>query len=103
MMYCDVECQKKDWKKRHKNECCKARDDPEYTFNRPEWAWQTRELALLFVDPTSIPFDDLDAFEKYSWPSIPPTNDEMPLMPFAFVTVISDNICPLYTSDAADD
>jgi len=92
VMYCDSECQKKDWKLRHRSECKAASEDAEYTFKRPEWGWQTRELALLFVDPTSIPFDDLDSFEKFDWPTIPPTDDEVPLIPYAFVTVISDNL-----------
>lgn len=86
--YCDEECQRTDWKRRHHEECNKASTDLEFTFNRPEWAWMVRELALLYVDPTAIPFDDLDAFEQNQWDHVPGSKESPPLYPFAFVSVI---------------
>lgn len=86
VVYCNARCQKRDWKLRHRFECAKAKDDPEYVFRRKEWDWQNRELALLFVDPTAMPFDDLDVFEEHALPFV---DASPPLYPFAFVTVIN--------------
>ncbi len=90
VMYCNEKCQRVDWKARHRTECEKARTDENFVFERKEWAWLNRELALLFVDPTAVPFDDLDAFEQHAWPLI--DNENPPLYPFAFVTVIQDQM-----------
>lgn len=85
LLYCDEDCQRRDWALRHREECAQAAADPEYAFRREEWAWLQRELALLFVDPTSIPFDDLDAAAEHKWPCI--DTAAPPLYPIAFVTI----------------
>lgn len=85
LLYCNERCQKLDWRERHRSECQQATTDPEYIFKRDEWAWLQRELALLFLDPTSIPFDDLDATEKYGWDYVQEVSP--PLYPLAFATV----------------
>lgn len=85
LLYCDEQCQKLDWGRRHRGECEAARADKEYVFRRDEWIWLRRELALLFVDPTSVPFDDLDAGEEHGWKYIEHTKP--PLYPIAFVTI----------------
>lgn len=86
VVYCNEECQRRDWRLRHRSECAKARDDPEFVPRRREWDWQNRELAMLFVDPTAMPFDDLDVFEEHGLPFV---DASPPLYPFAFVTVIN--------------
>ncbi|CDF37965.1 unnamed protein product [Chondrus crispus] len=85
LLYCNERCQKLDWRERHKDECQQATSDAEYVFKRDEWAWLQRELALLFLDPTAIPFDDLDAAETYKWDYIEEVSP--PLHPLPFVTV----------------
>eukprot|EP00172_Hildenbrandia_rubra_P004430 Plantae.Rhodophyta-Hildenbrandia_rubra.ctg8962.p1 GENE.Plantae.Rhodophyta-Hildenbrandia_rubra.ctg8962~~Plantae.Rhodophyta-Hildenbrandia_rubra.ctg8962.p1 ORF type:complete len:447 (+),score=55.45 Plantae.Rhodophyta-Hildenbrandia_rubra.ctg8962:127-1467(+) len=83
LLYCDRSCQKRDWGKRHRFECLQARD-VDYVFKRDEWAWLRRELAILFVDPTTMPFDDLDAIRAHSMPFL--EDQSPPLYPLAFVT-----------------
>lgn len=85
LLYCDEQCQKLDWGRRHREECSSALADKDFVFRRDEWTWLRRELALLFVDPTSVPFDDLDAGEEHGWPSIEDASP--PLYPIAFVTI----------------
>lgn len=85
MLYCNDRCQKLDWRARHREECRQATLDPDYVFKRDEWAWLNRELALLFLDPTSIPFDDLDAVEEHGWSYI--DHESPPVYPMPFVTV----------------
>lgn len=85
LLYCEERCQKLDWRARHRQECQQVTSDPSYVFKREEWAWLNRELALLFLDPTSIPFDDLDANEQYGWELI--DDSSPPLYPMPFVTV----------------
>jgi MYND finger len=85
LLYCDEQCQQLDWGQRHNNECETAAADKEFIFHRDEWTWLRRELALLFVDPTSVPFDDLDAANEHGWPHI--ENASPPLHPMAFVTI----------------
>lgn len=85
LLYCDEKCQRLDWSHRHRSECAAAAADKEYIFQREEWTWLKRELALLFVDPTSVPFDDLDSAREHSWPNIESTSP--PLHPMAFVTI----------------
>lgn len=87
VLYCDEVCQRLDWKLRHRFECARAREDPEFVFKRDEWAWLRRELALLFVDPTSVPFDDLDGFEDHDWKLINNDDGQLSLYPMPFVTV----------------
>lgn len=87
LLYCGEACQRSDWRTRHREECSKAAADPEFVFTRPQWAWLKRELALLFVDPTAMPFDDLDDAEKHNWPYIDDASP--PLHPFPFVTTMS--------------
>jgi MYND finger len=87
LLYCDDECQRRDWALRHREECRLAGADADFIFRRDEWAWMRRELALLFVNPTSIPFDDLDAGAANDWPFIGDATP--PLYPMAFVTVDS--------------
>lgn len=85
LLYCDTTCQRLDWCRRHRSECAAAAADKEYVFHREEWNRLKRELALLFVDPTSVPFDDLDSTREHSWPVIQSTSP--PLHPMAFVTI----------------
>lgn len=85
LLYCNGTCQKLDWRKRHRNECEAAKDDKAYAFKRDEWAWLKRELALLFLDPTSIPFDDLEAYEEHGWRFVDFVSP--PLYPLPFVTI----------------
>lgn len=85
LLYCDDRCQQIDWGTRHRSECALAAKDENYIFQRSEWGWLRRELALLFVDPTSVPFDDLDAGEQHGWPFIGDVSP--PLHPMSFVTV----------------
>lgn len=85
LLYCGKRCQKLDWRARHRQECQQATSDPGYVFKREEWAWLNRELALLFLDPTSIPFDDLDASAQYEWKFV--DDSSPPLYPMPFVTV----------------
>lgn len=87
LLYCEERCQRLDWRSRHRHECQQATTDPDYVFKRREWAWLDRELALLFLDPTSVPFDDLDANEQYGWKFIDRVSP--PLYPMPFVTVQS--------------
>lgn len=89
LLYCSEDCQKHDWRKRHREECELARLDKEYVFRRDEWGWLKRELALLFLDPTAIPFDDLDAFDDHSWPLVDTVSP--PLYPMPFATIQSFN------------
>lgn len=90
LLYCGERCQKLDWRARHRTECQQATTDADYVFKRDEWGWLQRELALLFLDPTSIPFDDLDASEKYKWEFIKEASP--PLYPLPFVTVQGSTI-----------
>lgn len=90
LLYCGERCQKLDWGARHRTECQQATTDADYVFKRDEWGWLQRELALLFLDPTSIPFDDLDASEKYKWDFVKETSP--PLYPLPFVTVQGSTI-----------
>lgn len=85
LLYCNEICQKTDWRKRHRNECNTAASDKEYVFTRVEWARMQREVAMLFMDPTALPFDDLDASDEYKFPFIDETSP--PLYPLPFVTV----------------
>jgi MYND finger len=85
LLYCDEECQRADWGLRHREECSVAAVDKDYLFHRVEWAWLKRELALLYVDPTSVPFDDLDSAAEHQWPIIDDASP--PLHPMAFVTI----------------
>jgi hypothetical protein len=87
LLYCDEECQRRDWALRHREECNTAAADADYVFRRDEWAWMRRELAVLFVDPTSVPFDDLDAGAANDWPFV--GDAKPPLYPMAFVTIDS--------------
>lgn len=87
LLYCDDRCQQIDWGTRHRTECAAAKNDKDYIFHREEWGWLRRELALLFVDPTSVPFDDLDAGEAHEWPVV--ADESPPLHPMAFVTTES--------------
>lgn len=84
LLYCNQTCQKLDWRERHREECNEAKTNGEYVFKREKWAWLRREVALLFLDPTAIPFDDLDAYEEHGWRYVDasPTLYAMP-----FVTV----------------
>jgi hypothetical protein len=88
LLYCDEQCQRLDWGLRHRDECSAAAADRDYVFVREEWGWLRRELALLFVDPTSVPFDDLDAAAEHSWPHV--VDAAPPLHPMAYVTVEGD-------------
>lgn len=91
LFYCDQTCQQNDWRHRHRDECADAKEDPQYIFKREQWAWLDREMALLFLDPTAIPFDDLDAFDKHEWPYIKDASP--PLYPLPFISVqASDGI-----------
>lgn len=85
LLYCDERCQKLDWRERHRYECQQATTDPDFIFKREEWAWLQREVALIFLDPTSIPFDDLDAYEKHNWDYI--KDSSPPTYPMPMVTV----------------
>lgn len=85
LLYCDERCQKLDWRARHRDECRQATQDPDYVFKREEWGWLNRELALLFLDPTAVPFDDLDAVEEHGWAFL--AEESPPLYPMPFVTV----------------
>lgn len=85
LLYCDENCQRTDWRENHKNECKQALSDPDFVFNRPQWAWLDRELAFLFLDPTSLPFDDLDAFEEHQWKFVDFVSPPMYAMPFVSV------------------
>lgn len=85
LLYCDDQCQQLDWGQRHRSECKSAAADKEYIFQRDEWTWLRREQALLFVDPTSVPFDDLDSATEHNWPHIEYTSP--PLYPMVFVTI----------------
>lgn len=85
LLYCNEVCQQMDWRKRHRQECKQAIESTDFVFDRPEWAWLDRELALLFLDPTAIPFDDLDAFDHFDWPFV--ENASPPLYPLPFVSV----------------
>lgn len=107
--YCNSDCQRDDWKRRHRAECHRLRDfqnnvsssdlgeaeefqntgimniQREVVQARKEWSWIYRELALLFVDPTAVPFDDLDHFDSHRWPLI--ANTSPPLYPMPFVSI----------------
>lgn len=85
LLYCGERCQKLDWRERHKQECRIAATDAEYVFKREEWSWMRRELALLFLDPTAVPFDDLDASEEHNWSHVEEASP--PLYPLPFVTI----------------
>lgn len=85
LLYCDEKCQRADWRLRHRGECQEARQNRNYLFRREQWAWLDRELALLFLDPTAIPFDDLDAFSTHSWQFV--ADQSPPLYPLAFASV----------------
>ncbi|KAI0563933.1 hypothetical protein FGB62_32g07 [Gracilaria domingensis] len=85
LLYCDQTCQRRDWSRNHRYECKQAAQDSEFVFRRDEWGWLKRELACLFVDPTAVPFDDLDGFEQYKWPFV--DNQSPPLYPVAFASV----------------
>lgn len=90
LLYCGERCQKLDWRARHKGECRQATTDADFVFKRDEWAWLQREIALLFLDPTAIPFDDLEANEKHNWKFV--DNVSPPLYPMPFVTVQGSTI-----------
>lgn len=107
--YCNRDCQRDDWKRRHRAECHRLleADNEGSTHNysdqvqasrtklmqarqeiaqaRKEWGWIYRELALLYMDPTAVPFDDLDHFDTYIWPFVSSTSP--PLYPLPFVSV----------------
>lgn len=107
--YCDRSCQRDDWKRRHRAECHRLLEaendgsshnytDPVQTNRtkllharrelaqaRKEWSWVYRELALLFMDPTAVPFDDLDHFDTFKWPYV--SSASPPLYPLPFVSV----------------
>lgn len=102
LLYCDEECQRVDWRMRHMRECHEAKDDPDYVFRREQWEWLDRELALLFLDPTAIPFDDLDSFSTHRWKFI---NDQSPpLYPLGFVSVqASDGVTSRRDLPTADE
>lgn len=85
LYYCDEACQRKDWGLRHRKECEAAQNDSEYVFIRPEWAWIDREVALLFLDPTAVPFDDLDGFTQHGWDAVLSTSP--PLYPLPVVSI----------------
>lgn len=85
LYYCDEVCQYKDWGLRHMMECEAAQNDSEYVFIRPEWAWIDREVALLFLDPTAVPFDDLDGFTQHGWDAVLSTSP--PSYPLPVVSV----------------
>ncbi|PXF45719.1 hypothetical protein BWQ96_04487 [Gracilariopsis chorda] len=85
LLYCDETCQRRDWAQRHRSECETAAADAEYVFRRDEWGWLKRELVCLFVDPTSVPFDDLDGFELFKWPFV--REQSPPLYPLTFASV----------------
>ena len=88
-LYCGEECQKYDWRKRHRHECERARTDANFQFKREEWAWIKREVAMLFLDPTAIPFDDLENYDQYSWKYVDFASP--PLYPLAFATIQGKN------------
>ena len=90
LLYCSERCQKLDWRERHKDECELASEDEEFVFKRDEWAWLKRELALLYLDPTAVPFDDLDAFEEHGWKFIEESSP--PLYPMLFVNVVGPSL-----------
>lgn len=89
VVYCDVSCQRSDWKRRHRTECGRVAADKKTKLDeREEWCWLRRELALLFVDATAVPFDDLDLFDEHRWPCIDSKDEQPALFPFSFVTIV---------------
>lgn len=93
VLYCDKKCQRADWKRRHRVECARVGGDADAVLDqRDEWKWMSRELALLFVDPTAVPFDDLDAFDEHDWPFIDGQGEDPPYYPFAFVSVVGASL-----------
>lgn len=107
--YCNRDCQRDDWKRRHRAECHRLLEAEnegsthnfsdqiqasrtklmqarrELTQARKEWGWVYRELALLYMDPTAVPFDDLDHFDTCNWSFVNSTSP--PLYPLPFVSV----------------
>ncbi|OQR90425.1 hypothetical protein THRCLA_09350 [Thraustotheca clavata] len=62
VFYCDATCQRNHWKV-HKINCVdpkKAKPDSK------QHMWGARELSIFFGGITSMPFDDLDAIDKYN-------------------------------------
>ncbi|KAG9411991.1 hypothetical protein AC1031_017630 [Aphanomyces cochlioides] len=59
VFYCDATCQRNHWKD-HKVNCI----DPSKQQDKQHWG--ARELSIFFGGITSMPFDDLDAIDKYN-------------------------------------
>uniref|UniRef100_A0A6T6B3W4 MYND-type domain-containing protein n=1 Tax=Compsopogon caeruleus TaxID=31354 RepID=A0A6T6B3W4_9RHOD len=82
IFYCNENCQSRDWTAMHWNECDKLkRGDLDFVSRA---CWALRELVVLFMEESAVPFDDLDALEKYNWPTGEPPQSH--LIPFVNIT-----------------